>query len=362
MDADAALKAVTEVEDARDNTFSPDKEAVLLARCNAVLALVPEDIGGVDGAVNRARLLSFRGRALCAASGGRCTEGSDAAARAKQGEALLTKAVKMNPRCSDSWAALGHLYWGQGRLAQAKEAYGSALDAEPAHIRALQDSALVLRSLRTGEDGGRGHIELAVERSKAALAADFASAQSWYTHGMVNLTKYFALTFDQADLKAALKAFDLADKYNSRGHPDIHMNRGQCQKYVLQWDAAAASLSAAVAADPSFDEAKESLADLRTLFANAARKWGGYAGFNEKALVKQVKGLPAAGKGRTVRGKSLDVLGLDALTKEEGAVTTSEAVVLKVLESIDGSTMPLLYLAVGMTHATPLSHFFLGLI
>ena len=43
--ADAALKAVTEVEDARDNTFSPDKE----------------DIGDVDSATQTHRDAQGRG-------------------------------------------------------------------------------------------------------------------------------------------------------------------------------------------------------------------------------------------------------------------------------------------------------------
>ena len=324
----------------RDNTFGEGRTATLERLAEELLALVPVNLDELDGAVNRALALSLKGRALCAAGGDE--------KKVKEGSTLLCKAVKMNPKCTKSWNALGHLYWEQGQLKQAHDAYEGALSADPAHPASLRDSSLILRSL-----GGKDNIEKAVERSKKALAADLSSAPSWYTHGMVQLSKYFTLTFDQKDLKSAMKAFDLAEK-NGSSHPDVHMNRGQCQKYMIQWGNALLSLDKAVEIDPSFEEAKKSKSALLGFFELLTRKWNTYAGYNEKTLGKTVKALPTAPGTKSIRGNSVQIIPLESLEGDEGQVTKQQCVALKILEVVDGSSMPLVYLAVGMS--TPTLH------
>eukprot|EP01061_Rhynchopus_euleeides_P007775 TRINITY_DN16821_c0_g1_i2.p1 TRINITY_DN16821_c0_g1~~TRINITY_DN16821_c0_g1_i2.p1 ORF type:complete len:438 (+),score=153.75 TRINITY_DN16821_c0_g1_i2:80-1315(+) len=328
-----AAKTADTLEWERDNTFGEGRSERLQELCDALLGLVPANLEELNGAVSKALALSLKGRALCASSAGNTK-------KAKEGESLLCKCVKMNPKCTKSWNALGHLYWEQGNLKQAYDAYEGALSADPKDSRALRDSALVLRSL-----GGKENIEKAVDRSKSALTMDLSCSHSWYTHGMVQLSKYFTLTFDQKDLKGALKAFDLAEKHGS-GHPDIHMNRGQCQKYMILWEEALKSLDAAIEKDSTFEEAKASRADLQEFFDRLTRKWDAFAGYNEKTLAKAVKSLPSAPGKKSIRGNTVSIMPVTDLQGDESQVTEQRCVALRVLEVVDGSAMPLIYLAV----------------
>eukprot|EP01064_Diplonema_japonicum_P031387 TRINITY_DN558_c3_g1_i1.p1 TRINITY_DN558_c3_g1~~TRINITY_DN558_c3_g1_i1.p1 ORF type:complete len:411 (+),score=122.41 TRINITY_DN558_c3_g1_i1:39-1271(+) len=320
-------KKVDELEWAQDNTFGTEKEKVIAQKVSEILRMLPQ-MEEAESPLAKARMLSIKGRVLC-------VEGTDA----KEGVALLSKAVKMNPKCAMSWNALGHLHWSEGNLKPALDSYEGSLEADTDNLNALRSSALVLRSI-----GGKDNIEAAVARSKKALAAGLTDAQSWYTHGMVHLTKYFKATFDQNDLRAAMKAFNLAEK-NGAGHPDINMNRGQCQRYMLLWEESLLSLKAAIAADPEFKEAEATLGEMTLFFEKLTGKWDTYAGFNEKTLTKLIKSLPTAPGKKSIRGNTVEIMPLSELTKPEGCVTEKKCVALRILELVDDSSMPLVYLA-----------------
>eukprot|EP01059_Diplonema_ambulator_P031122 TRINITY_DN5628_c0_g1_i3.p1 TRINITY_DN5628_c0_g1~~TRINITY_DN5628_c0_g1_i3.p1 ORF type:complete len:410 (+),score=156.82 TRINITY_DN5628_c0_g1_i3:100-1329(+) len=320
-------KGADELEWARDNTFGSDKVKIISEKAAALLKDVPS-ADDVEGVVAKARVLSIKGRVLC-------VEGTDN----KEGVALLSKAVKMNPKCVSSWNALGHIHWSQGNLNAALDAYNGSLEASPTDLNALRCSALVLRSV-----GGKANIDEAVDRSKKALSAGFSDAQSWYTHGMVHLTKYFKATFNQDDLHTALKAFNLAEK-NGNGHPDINMNRGQCQRYMMLWGEALASMKAALAADPEFEEAEASLRELTDFFDRLKSKWDSFAGYNEKTLAKLIKSLPSAPGTKSIRGSTVEIMPLTELKEREGCVLDKKCVAVRVLELVDDSSMPVVYLA-----------------
>eukprot|EP01060_Flectonema_neradi_P000175 TRINITY_DN10129_c0_g1_i3.p1 TRINITY_DN10129_c0_g1~~TRINITY_DN10129_c0_g1_i3.p1 ORF type:complete len:336 (+),score=73.48 TRINITY_DN10129_c0_g1_i3:84-1091(+) len=328
-----ATKAVEELECSRDTVFGKERDATLKKMAEAVLKLVP-DADNLKDAVERANVLSIRGRAM----GVIPAESRDT----KECDMLLSKSVKMNPKCVATWNALGHLRWEQSKLKDALAAYDGGLESVPNNKIALRNSALILRSL-----GGKENIEKAVERSKAALALDFSDGVSWYTHGMVHLSKYFCWTFNQADLRAALKAFNLSDKQCESRNPDVAFNRGQCQQYMILWEEALEGISKAIEIDPTFTEAINAKADIETFFETITRKWNCYAGYNEKTLTKLIKSLPQTGT-KTLRGNTIEVLPLSALEATEGCIAEAKGVVVKVLECVDNTSMPVYYLACGM--------------
>ena len=328
-----AIKAVEGLEHSRETVFGLERDEKLKKLADDVLKLVPS-ADDLKNAVERATVLSIRGRAM----GVIPAELRDT----KECDTLLSKSVKMNPKCVATWNALGHLRWEQGKLKDALAAYEGGLESVPNNKIALRNSALILRSL-----GGKANIEKAVERSKAALAVDLGDGVSWYTHGMVHLSKYFCWTFNQGDLRSALKAFNLSDKQCESGNPDVAFNRGQCQQYMILWEEALVGISKAIEIDPTFEEAKSAKENIEQFFKTITRKWDCYAGYNDKTLTKLIKSLPQTGT-KTLRGNSIEVLPLSALEGSEGCVAEAKGVVVKVLECIDNSSMPIYYLACGM--------------
>eukprot|EP01063_Lacrimia_lanifica_P033826 TRINITY_DN6136_c0_g1_i1.p1 TRINITY_DN6136_c0_g1~~TRINITY_DN6136_c0_g1_i1.p1 ORF type:complete len:415 (+),score=208.21 TRINITY_DN6136_c0_g1_i1:62-1306(+) len=328
---DAAMKLADELELAVDNVFGPTKEDQLKALKEKALAAVP-DAEKQDGTVQKAQALSLRGRVLCAYPDGDEEE--------KEGEALLSKAAKMNSKCCYSWNALGHYYWTQGKLKEASDAYSGSLHADENNLNALRSYALVLRSM-----GGGENMQKAEDHTKKALAKGLTNGESWYAHGMVYLAKYFSLTFDQDDLRAALKAFNLAEK-NGRQHPDLHMNRAQCQKYLANWTEMLGSLDEALKLDPDFEEAKDAQKMMNDLFAYLTKKYMTFSGMKEKQLAKVIKSLPPAPGEKTIRGITVNTMPLSDLTEEEGVVEDANCVAVRVLEVIDDTHLPMLYLAV----------------
>ncbi|KAJ9460515.1 hypothetical protein DIPPA_25260 [Diplonema papillatum] len=322
---DEARAAVEELEKAVDGVFGAERDKILKQKADYAVSLIPDAADAT--AVKRAEALSLRGRALCAMTG--------SYAKPAEGAAYLSKAVKMNPKCAESWNALGHSQWSDGKLREALTSYNAALESDATNAKALRNSALIMRSL-----GGPANMQQAAERAKKALSLNLDDSTSWYTHGMLQLTRYFKVTFDQSDLRSALKAFDIADKKGS-GHPDIHMNRGQCQRYMILWKEALASFTAALELDAVFEEAAQARDSLQLFFQVLQKKYEGWCGYNDKALSKHVASLPAEPR----RPMSCSIIPTTELTQSEGYVSGDKCVVLCVLELIDDSSLPVYYLA-----------------
>merc|ERR1719379_309199 len=45
-----------------------------------------------------------------------------------QAEALLSKAIKLEPKCLDAWNVLGEVYWNQQSYSQARDCFQQALE------------------------------------------------------------------------------------------------------------------------------------------------------------------------------------------------------------------------------------------
>eukprot|EP00755_Sulcionema_specki_P017698 Sspe_Gene.11412::Locus_3850_Transcript_1_1_Confidence_1.000_Length_1487::g.11412::m.11412 len=328
--------AVDEVERIRAEEFGPGKEGKLIGAINGVLQSLP-DFDELKTAKERAEALAWKGRALAAHP--------DHAKHRGEAESCLGKAVKMDVKRVDAWCGLGHLLWEAGKLKEALEAYDGALEADPACSKALKDSARVLRRL-----GGRDNVEKAVARSKECLKKAVSDGDAWYVHGLVLLSKYFCLTMDQADLRGALNAFNLSEKNAKTANPDLYMNRAQCLRYLMQWKEAVVSLRMALQLDPTFKEAKESLDGLAAVLQDLHRKWVTKAGYQSKAISKMLKSLPQTGE-QEIAGKKVKVVHVKDLPAK--CVETDEpvCVVLRVLELVDDSSVPLLYLALDSTEA-----------
>ncbi len=175
-------------------------------------------------------------------------------------------------------AAYTHLIL--GRLAEAKEAYGRALVADPQTGAALRGlSQIALREGRTGEavDASRraiaadpsdpaAHIELSIAHrtagdTAAALAVIDAALALHGDDANLRLERGLALR-DRDDRQGALEAFLAASQAGAR--------RGAIEaaaEYLAlgQPDAARASLEAALADDPDDYDAAVSLAELALL-------------------------------------------------------------------------------------------------
>eukprot|EP00756_Hemistasia_phaeocysticola_P008841 Hpha_TRINITY_DN14741_c0_g1::TRINITY_DN14741_c0_g1_i1::g.102329::m.102329 len=324
------LESLLESEwgDDRDSRLRELRERVLIA------VPAPEEI---RDAKKRASALGLRGRALLAVA-----DGPSGDASRTEASQLLAKAVKMDGGLVMAWCALGRLAWYQGRLKDALEAYAGALAVDEHCLSALRDSARVLR-----RQGGVENIEQACERSKKAVGKGLQDGLSWYVHGMVLLSRYF-LTLNMADLKSSLKAFAVATRNGQDGNPDLHMNRAQAESYLVMWTDSITSLRRAIALDPQFVEAKASLETLTESLGRLRTKWESECGYQEKAMAKLLKQLPASGETRPSNSGPLKVVGIKELPTEGegGCLSKQECLVLRVLELVNDSSVPLVYIAV----------------
>jgi tetratricopeptide (TPR) repeat protein len=366
MRAEAQLAAL---EHARDNYYPADvaeKDAKLRAAAAAVIAALPtffpassadggggggggagddhchgassgggaDDGGGGgeggDGADGscvawRARRLALRGRALEASSG---------AVPDAEAEALLSRALKLDPEAGGcgAWNALGHSYWKAGELAQARSCFEGALELEP-NAESLRHLSMLLRSLppapggggggggNQGGGGGGGGVDHAgsLRRAEEAVALGLSDARNWYALGNAHWKRG-----DHAKSVAAYRrAVALAAAHNAKAKaaaaavaggdgtaaeaasqlplplvlPDLHFNLAQVLSHRQRFGEAARHFALAEAADPTLPaaEATEAMAaQLRWCAAMVGRR-GGAKPKRLAALSASVAAAAAAG-------------------------------------------------------------------
>ncbi|KAF5399949.1 hypothetical protein PHET_06870 [Paragonimus heterotremus] len=72
---------------------------------------------------------------------------TDSTAWTSQAVLWLTRALKFNPQCADSWCELGESCWRQGHPAEAINHFRQALKIVPSHVDALCQLSMALRQL-----------------------------------------------------------------------------------------------------------------------------------------------------------------------------------------------------------------------
>lgn len=118
--------------------------------------------------------------------------GSGSAADYRQRIATAEKIVLADPKNRQAWVQLGNDYFDTGQADKAVNAYGKALELNPADPNVLTDQGVMYRQLK--------RFDLAIANFEKALQIDPKHLQSLYNMGIV-----YAQDLQQSD--KAIKAF-----------------------------------------------------------------------------------------------------------------------------------------------------------
>ncbi|XP_005005726.1 tetratricopeptide repeat protein 5 [Cavia porcellus] len=171
-------------------------------------------------------------------------------------EALLSKAVKLEPELVEAWNQLGEVYWKKGDVAAAHTCFSGALTHCKNKV-SLQNLSMVLRQLQTdnGEEHSR-HVMDSVRQAKLAVQMDVLDGRSWYILGNAYLSLYFNTGQNPKISQQALSAYARAEKVDRKAssNPDLHLNRATLHKYEENYGEALEGFARSGALDPAWPE------------------------------------------------------------------------------------------------------------
>lgn len=176
-----------------------------------------------------------------------------------EAEALLSKAVKLEPELVEAWNQLGEVYWKKGDVAAAHTCFSGALTHCKNKV-SLQNLSMVLRQLQTdsGDEHSR-HVMDSVRQAKLAVQMDVLDGRSWYILGNAYLSLYFNTGQNPKISQQALSAYAQAEKVDRKAssNPDLHLNRATLHKYEESYGEALEGFSQAAALDPAWPEPQQ---------------------------------------------------------------------------------------------------------
>ena len=230
--AAAEVDAAYELHD----SYSAEHKLLLAqhaARAHALLAaLAPAS------ARERAQIALLRGKLL-----------DSSPAYSAEAEALLTRAVKLEPRSIDAWNALAECVWKGGQLELARACLDEALRVR-ATCGSLCQLSMLLRAMSgSASDGADVPLVLdSLRFAKEAVALDVECGRAWFVLGSACLAAFFAATREVHDLRSALKAYHRAASAARRpqeGCADLHYNRAIVLQYLLEYGQACCAFASA---------------------------------------------------------------------------------------------------------------------
>lgn len=236
--AEAQLRQLADIE---DYYFGADKEAKLQELASVALAQAQEAAAAAAGKKKQqelgARACCVQGRALAFLPG-----------HEAEAEDLLSRSLKLSPKLLEGWNALGEVYWNQQKYAQAKDAFGQALELCGPNAASLRNLSMVLRALEGDEEERVANYAAGVQRAKEATAIDAEDPLNWETLGNAYMGEFFVNGKKADSLKRALIAYDRAEaayvKLGKR-NPVLHMNRGIAAKFLEDYALALRSFGVA---------------------------------------------------------------------------------------------------------------------
>jgi tetratricopeptide (TPR) repeat protein len=159
-------------------------------------------------------------------------------------EALLSKALKLDPKMLAAWNALGEVYWNLQNYRKARECFEQAVEFCGANSVSCRNLSMVLRALDAGDDAAQAKSEnfvKALEKAKEAVALGTNDPRNWETLGNAYMGDFFVNARRLDELDRALIAYDKAERlYEQMGkqNPSLQLNRGIAAKYMENYELA----------------------------------------------------------------------------------------------------------------------------
>jgi len=169
----------------------------------------------------------------------------------------LSKAIKLDPRLSDAWNALGECYWYKGDMEEARNCFEGSLKHSK-NKAALRNMSIVMRQLLpTDQEEKFVSIRASVDKAKEAVSLDTNDGMSWYVLGTAYLSLFFISNQNPKVLRQCLSAYSQAEKDPSvKNLPDLYYNRAMAYKHMEEYKFAIAGFHTALCLEPDWIEAK----------------------------------------------------------------------------------------------------------
>lgn len=291
-DAEAHVKELADLE---DYYFSADKETKMNSIADAAVSSVDRvlESPGAPLADLRPRAFYLKGRAT-----GFVPE------KEKEAEALLLKAIKLDPQMLDAWNALGEVYWNMQDLPESKNCFEKALEFCGENSTSLRNLSMVLRAIDGDGDKDQkaANFATALEKAKGAVALDAEDALNWETLGNAFTGDFFVNAKRPDEINRALIAYAKAEAIYQRwgkSSPTFYRNRGIAAKYIEDYELALRSYQKARQIGAAGAAAEwQRLVELVQRVAGYVERKGDLKG---KRRVELAAGVPKGDEYRTLK-------------------------------------------------------------
>ena len=263
---------------------------------------------------------SNAGKALAAFMRGRAWNALDE--HQATAEECLGRAVKLDPTNHCAWLEMGLCYWKKGDKSQAKRCLEESINLKPSK-EALRELSQLTRQVRTREQKAEDLSMESIELAKRAIKLDFKDHLSWTMLGNAWTFRFFYISSNRADLEQSLKAYKQAMDLGGDVNPDLLHNRGECTRYVQDYDTALGSYRKAVAIDPSQKASQTAADDIEALIQKTAKV--------QAACAAHLKGVPPP-EGSIIKRKRYDQL-LASLRVEYTASESGKSHTQRMIQS-----------------------------
>ncbi|EFA01806.1 tetratricopeptide repeat protein 5 [Tribolium castaneum] len=175
----------------------------------------------------------------------------------KEAESLLSKAVKLDPKCVEAWNELGECFWKNNELKKAMNCFEGALKERKNKVSLRNLSMLARQETSSSRENLINNIEKGLNYAKEAVQLDPQDGLSWAVLGNAHLSSFFGIQQNPKTLKQCLSAYSQAEKdIVAKSTPDLHYNKGITLKYEEEFELALESFNKAALYDPTWDQPK----------------------------------------------------------------------------------------------------------
>ncbi|XP_064466687.1 tetratricopeptide repeat protein 5-like [Ornithodoros turicata] len=171
--------------------------------------------------------------------------------------AILSKAVKLNPKLVEAWNELGECYWKNNDLQKALNCYEGVLKSTKDKV-ALRNLSVVLRQISTTPEQQTKNICSSLAKAKEAVELDVSDGESWCVLAIAYITLYFTASLQPSHLQQSLAAFMRALEDPKMVYsPDLHYNYAMALRHQEDYQNALKNFHRSSVLDPYWTAPKE---------------------------------------------------------------------------------------------------------
>ncbi|XP_066252294.1 tetratricopeptide repeat protein 5-like [Euwallacea similis] len=175
----------------------------------------------------------------------------------KEAEALLSKAIKLDPKLVDAWNELGECYCKIYDFVKAKSCFEGAMKEKKNKISLRNLSIILRQESNKSQEEKQKNVEQGLSFAKEAVQLDPQDGNSWAILGNAYLYYFFVVQQNPSVLKQCLSAYSQSEKYIvTRTSSDLHYNKAITFKYQEEFKLALETFHQSSLYDPTWDSPK----------------------------------------------------------------------------------------------------------